>query len=247
MSELLNALVLSAVQAITEFFPISSSAHLHLLNSWGISVGADHTFSCLTSLGSGMALLCFFFSRLFRPFSWHLLTLIAFATLPLILIGPVLHQLTKNHLHSSTTTGISLILGGVLFFFIDARQGAKQALPSAKQAVYIALSQLLALIPGVSRSGATIATGLCTGLSRKAAVEFSFLLAIPTLLGAGVHELICKEGLEHLNATTMSVGLLGTCALSLLVIGPCLRLIERVGLFPFGCYRIVLGFLVIMY
>jgi len=250
MVSLLQSAFLGLIQGVTEFLPISSTTHLLLFEKLiGFESSPGKSFEIIAQFGSGLAILCVFFERLFRRTDerrGRLLSLLFLATIPVALIGLTFHHAIKAYLYTPTVIALSLIIGGIFFLLIEtlsqANKNSQTSNISIKQAGGVGICQILALIPGVSRSGSTVASGLFVGMQRRTAVEFSFLLAIPALCGAGIIECITAyHSPLSGESDILLVGFTTAFISSLLVIRPLITLIEKYGLTPFGWYRIALG------
>jgi undecaprenyl-diphosphatase len=245
MSSLLQSALLGIVQGITEFLPISSTSHLLLFEkALGFETFPGKTFEIVVQFGSGLAIVLLFCRRLFSNTKLPLLLLLA--TIPVAIVGAAFRHEIKTSLYTPAIISLSLIIGGLFFLFVERFAKSQSSFEgiSAKQAGNVGIFQTLALIPGVSRSGSTIASGLFFGIERKAAVEFSFLLAIPALCGAGIIEFVASyPSLTTEGSLILFTGFTTAFLSSLLVIRPLINFIERRGLMPFGWYRIVLGLL----
>lgn len=248
MSPSLQSALLGLVQGITEFLPISSSTHLLLFEKLLGFDSPGKSFGVVIQLGSGLAILCVFFERLFRRSDDRrkLLSLICLASIPAALVGLIFRHAIKAHLYTPTVVSLSLIIGGILFLLVEKFSLSKRCSQtegvSVKQAGSVGICQTFALIPGVSRSGSTIASGLFVGMQRRTAIEFSFLLAIPALCGAGIIEGIAMcPSLSAGEGHILFTGFITSFISSILVIRPLINLVERHGLTPFGWYRIALG------
>jgi len=248
MSSILQSALLGIVQGITEFLPISSTTHLLLFEkALGFESSPGKTFEVVIQFGSGLAIVLFFCKRLFSNIKLPLLLLLA--TIPVAIVGGIFRHEIKGFLYTPAIVSCSLIIGGLFFLFVEKFSKSRSSLDeiSAKQAGNVGIFQTLALIPGVSRSGSTIASGLLFGIERKAAVEFSFLLAIPALCGAGIIEFIASySSLTAEGGLVLFTGFTTAFLSSLLLIRPLINCIERRGLTPFGWYRIVLGFILLI-
>ena len=249
MFSILQAALLGIVQGITEFLPISSSTHLLLFEkTLGLESSPEKSFEIILQLGSGMAIMAFFFKRLFSKTQERnrLLLLLFLATIPVAVVGFFAHHYIKTYFYTPTIINLSLIVGGIAFLLIDraSKTSSRGENISVRQAGGVGIFQTLALIPGVSRSGSTIASGLYVGMKRNVAVEFSFLLAIPALCGAGILEcIISYPSITAERGIVLFTGFITAFLSSLFVIRPLIRLVEKRGLTPFGWYRIVLGLL----
>lgn len=254
----LEAIVLAVVQGLTEFLPISSSAHLILVPRFLGWTDQGIAFDVAVHLGS-LAAVCVYFrdeiaavatawlrslTRRAKPdaealFGWY----IALATVPVGLAGLLLHDFVDAYLRSPWVIAVTTAVFGVALWLADRRGGGRdEHTLGAGTAFLIGCAQVLALIPGTSRSGITITAGLALGLSRRAAARFSFLLAIPVILLASLLEirnLVTADG-----PVLWDVILLGTVcsgAAAYLCIEVFLRLLDRVSMFPFMVYRLVLA------
>jgi len=252
MIELLKAATLGVVEGLTEFIPVSSTGHLIMasrLVGWG-----GPTFEIFIQLGAIVALTWEYREMLGRltteavapgPSRRFLLSVLV-AFLPAGVVGLLAHHWIEDHLFSVGTVATSLIVGGVLILAIDGpgRRGGVSRVTDVTlpQAVSIGLGQVLSLIPGVSRAGATILTGLVVGLERRAATEFSFFLALPTLYAACLFTLWkSRHDLDTSGAVALAVGFVAAFVSALVVIRALLRFVQTHDLRPFGWYRIAAG------
>lgn len=259
LADLWRAAVLGIVEGITEFLPISSTGHLiiasDLLNFEG-SIGG--TFEIFIQLGAVLAVVWYYRRDLWRQARavpsdravqrfWLNL---AIAFVPAAAIGLLLHDWIKERLFNPVTVAVTLIVGGILLLFIERRDHSAGT-PSVydvtpKQALSIGLAQILALIPGASRSATTIIGGLLGGLDRPTATGFSFYLAIPTLGLATVFDLLSSlDQISRGDILNLLVGTVVSFAVALLAIGWLLRYIARNDFKIFGYYRIVFGLIVL--
>ena len=270
MFEILKAILFGIVEGITEWLPISSTGHLILLDEFvklKVSPEFYEMFQVVIQLGAIGAVLVLFFNKL-NPFSpkknpaqkkstWELWFKVVVAVLPSAVIGLLLDDWMDAHLYNFVVVAITLIVYGVAFIFVERRNAGK--VPAVKStadidyrtAILIGCFQCLSLIPGTSRSGSTILGGILLGVSRSAASEFSFFLAIPTMLGASALKLL-KFLLSGVSATGLEIALLGigcvvSLVVSLLVIKGLMEYVRKRSFKVFGIYRIALGALVIGY
>jgi undecaprenyl-diphosphatase len=260
MNDLIASALLGIIQGLTEFLPISSTGHLIFFEKLLSFHSPGKVFEVVVQLGSVLAVCCAYFERIFLPVirfptspsDRRFLIALALATIPAGVMGVLFHSAIKGYLYNSTTVALSLIFGGLVFLWISRRSpvvtctSAEQVRPS--QASWVGAAQAVALIPGVSRSGATIASGVLLGLDRRTATEFSFLLAIPTLLGASLYDLYATRAYltpDHLS--TLAVGFTVSFVVSLIVFRPFVTCIERWGFMPFGWYRITLGCIILFF
>ena len=255
----LYALLLGLVEGATEFIPVSSTAHLILAERALKLDGAFwDTFAILIQLGAVLAVVAIYFSRFWkiamdlpsRPEARRFVVSVLVAVLPAIVIGLALHNIVKQYLlESPLLICWSLIIGGVALLFVD-RLGRAGAVTSGyavplPRALAIGFFQCLALVPGVSRSGATISGGLILGLDKKAAAEFSFFLAIPTMAGAFALDLYktLKEGpgLTGHQGAVIALGFVVSFVSGLLVVKWLIDWVGRHGFAPFAYWRIAVG------
>ena len=252
---LLAAALLGLVQGVTEFLPVSSTAHLLLLGRW---IGYDDpggVFTVMIQLGSILAIVWLYRAKILalctglfsRHDDRHFAFAIILATIPALLAGALLSGVIKRVLYQSPRVfAVAFIAGGLVMLAVERLRPAA-ALGNAEQirlprAFGVGLCQALALIPGVSRSGATIVGGMVLGLDRAAAAEFSFFLAIPTMTAAFAHDLLdVRHSLSATRALEIGVGLSMAFISSLLIIRPFLSFVRRSGFAPFAWYRIALG------
>ncbi|MFT8871810.1 MAG: undecaprenyl-diphosphate phosphatase [Sporolactobacillus sp.] len=260
MHDLITAVIMGAVEGLTEFAPVSSTGHLiltaKLLNFQGDTA---KTFEVIIQLGSIMAVVVLYWRRLWSLFGFyqghgdrymsHLnLVHIILACLPATALGLALHDLIKQHLFSPTTVLIALVAGGLLMIYAEysAKNEENRSLDQLtyKQAFLIGLFQCLALWPGFSRSGSTIAGGLICGVNRTTAAEFSFIIAVPIMLGASGLDFI--KSLQFLTASDIplfTIGFLAAFTVAMLAIALFLRLLRRFTLIPFAVYRFIVAVL----
>ena len=258
----LQIVVLAMVQGITEFLPISSSAHLILLPSMLGWTDQGLVFDVAVHVGSLVAVVYYFRAEVKRMLTAWLRSLsggeqdrdsllawwVIIGTLPAILVGFLLQGAVELYLRSPWVVAAASIGFGLLLWFADFRAVRRRDEYDLKlkDVLIIGACQVLALIPGTSRSGITITLGLMLGLTRKAAARFSFLLAMPVIFASGT--LQSYRMFTEVSPIGWSDLLLGA-ALSAVSAGLCihffLRLVERLGMLPFVVYRVLLGFVII--
>lgn len=255
----LYALLLGLVEGATEFIPVSSTAHLILAErAMNLSGAFWDTFAILIQLGAVLAVVAIYFSRFWRiamdlpsrPEARRFVISVLVAVIPAIVIGLALHNFVKQYLlEDPQLICWSLIVGGVALLLVD-RLGRAGSVTSGyavplPRALAIGVFQCLALIPGVSRSGATISGGLLLGLDKKAAAEFSFFLAIPTMAGAFALDLYktMKEGpgLSHHEGAVIALGFVVSFISGLAVVKWLIDWVGRHGFAPFAYWRIAVG------
>lgn len=263
--ELFKGLIQGVVQGITEWLPISSTGHMILLNEWLSMDSPDffEVFKVVIQLGSILAVLVLYFHRL-NPFApskapverretWSLWAKVIVASVPVAILGLLLDEFLEEKLSTPLVIAVALIVYGILFIIMESVQrtpkyiGTRQV--GFRTALCIGAFQALALIPGTSRSGATILGATLLGTSRATAAEFSFFMAIPAMLGASGWKLLkfVLKGI-HFSALEWAVLLVGTVVaflVSLLVIKFLMNYIKKHDFKIFGYYRIVLGFVLI--
>ena len=275
--EYLKSVLFGIVQGITEWLPISSTGHLILLNQFTpLTVAADPArnqeffdmFKVLIQFGSILAVVVLYFHKL-NPFSskksavqkketWSLWAKVLVASVPAGIIGLLFDDTLDSIFYNYQTVSVTLILYGILFIVVEYynrnRRPAIRTLNtlSYKTVLWIGVFQMLALIPGTSRSGATIIGAMLLGTSRAVAAEFTFFLAIPAMLGASLLKIV-KFFLETgfgMTGGEIGILLLGMAVafiVSILAIKFLMRYIKKNDFKVFGWYRIVLGILVLLY
>lgn len=251
----LLALLAGAVQGLTEFLPISSTGHLIIFenlfkisqNDFGLA------FDASLHLGTLLAVL-FFFSKDYLKIFYSknsLLKNLIIGTIPAVILGLIFESQISSTLRDTTVVGLALIFGSVLFILAE-KLGKKQKVKeqtTPKDAAFIGLFQALALIPGISRSGSTIAAGLFLGLKREEAAKFAFLLSGPIIAGAGVKkflEVIANGGItEASNLTFFIIGIFSSFLFGYLTIKYFLQYLSSRTLYPFVIYRVIVGLLIL--
>ncbi len=245
------------VQAATEFLPVSSTAHLVLVPfflEWELQ---KLSFDISVHLGTLAGLLAYYSKALVQGTPvWHeaphikkLLLLVTWASLPLFAAGYLFASHVETYLRSPAVIAYATIFFGIVLFFAEkANTSRNQRLSSTiapGKAFLIGCAQILALIPGASRSGVTISAGLFLGLSKENAAHFSFIMAIPAILGASAYLLFSAETESALDLSTLALGFFTAAVISLLSIGFFLKLLKKFGLLPFVIYRFVLGIVIL--
>ncbi len=251
---LFTAFVLALIEGITEFLPISSTGHMILVSSL-LGIESDtfvKTFEIAIQLGAVLAIALLYVRTLLAGTLLYKKLFVAFV--PTALIGFGLYHIIKTYLFSPWVVAVALIVGGVILIVLDAwlgkNEGKKTALAEIpyKNAFLIGLFQSLAVIPGVSRAGATIVGGVTQGLSRKQATEFSFLLALPTMAAATGYDLL-KTSI-HLGVYEWILLIFGAFVAFCTAWGTVrlfVSFVARKGFAVFGYYRIVLGCVFLLY
>lgn len=251
------AALLGLVEGLTEFIPVSSTGHLILLvDLLGFQGPPGHVFEIVIQLGAILAVCWIYRARLLDTVlglpserrAQHFALIILIAFLPAAVVGALAHGFIKSVLFSPWVVSVSLLLGGIAILIIERLVVVDRALtPSVEKVGYatalkIGLFQTLAMIPGVSRSGATIMGARLLGVDRPTAAEFSFFLAIPTMLGATVFDAYKNRGsLEGSGTLVIATGFVAAFLAGLLVVRKLVAFVSRHGFAPFAWYRIALG------
>jgi len=268
--EILKAILFGIVEGITEWLPVSSTGHIILLDEFiqlKVSEEFMSMFEVVIQLGAILAVILLFFHKL-NPFSpkktpvqkkntWHLWLKVIVAVLPSAVMGLLLDDWMDAHLYNYIVVAVMLIVYGVAFLFVEKANKARQLRIKDVYdidygtALLIGAFQCLSLIPGTSRSGATILGALLLGVSRGAGAEFSFFLAIPTMLGASALKAL-KFLLSGVSATgteiaVLLVGCVVSFLVSVVVIRGLMEYVRKRSFAVFGVYRIVLGVVVLGY
>jgi undecaprenyl-diphosphatase len=251
----LSAALLGIVQGLTEFLPISSTAHLLLGARMLGFEDPGGVFTVMIQLGSIVAIAWLYRAKILRvlsglpsdPEARHFVLMILVAFLPALVAGALFSGFVKRVLYTTPSViAVSFIAGGIVMLIVERYRPRPVVMNADHTSLWRALAiggcQTLALIPGVSRSGATIVGAMVLGLDRAAAAEFSFFLAIPTLGAAFAHDLLdARHGLSAAHAGEIAIGLVAAFIASLFVIAPFLAIVRRAGFVPFAWYRIVAG------
>jgi len=254
------AAVLGIVQGLTEFLPVSSTAHLLLGEKL---LGFDDpmgTFTVMIQLGSILAIVWLYRVKIFDvmtalpsdPDARRFAAGIIVAVIPALVAGALLSSFVKSVLYETpAVSAATFLIGGVVMLIVERFRPAPVVLNAEhtplSRAFGVGLCQMLAIVPGVSRSGATIVGGMLMGLDRPAAAEFSFFLAIPTMAAAFGHDLLeVRHSLTSERAAEIGIGFIAAFIASVLVIRPFLAFIRRAGFAPFAWYRIVVGVVILV-
>ena len=268
--ELLKAFLYGIVEGVTEWLPVSSTGHLILLGELcplKVSEAFSEMFDVVIQLGAILAVIILFFRKL-NPFApsksslekkntWGLWLRVCVAVVPSAVVGILLDDWLDEHLYNYVTVAIALVVYGILFILIEKFKPADKATVSDvsgidyKLAFLVGVFQMLALIPGTSRSGSTILGAMLLGCARSAAAEFSFFMAIPTMLGASLLKVV-KLFSEGVTVTPLEWGILAVGCVTAFVVSLCairflMDFVKKHSFASFGWYRIALGVLVIGY
>lgn len=259
MVSLLEAIILGIVQGLGEFLPISSSAHLILVPWLFKWPDPGLTFDIGLHLGTLVAVLVFFWKDWiqllkgaiggFRTTEGRLFWFLVLATIPGALIGFVLEDTAETVFRNPMLIAIMLIIMGIILYWADQRGKKSVSLERINlgTALAIGLAQSLAIIPGVSRSGATMTTALLLGLNREDAARFSFLLSTPIIFGAGVIKMPELVANPEMITVNFIVGIVVSAVVGLASIGFLLKYLQTKTFLPFAWYRFLLGALVLIF
>ncbi len=261
MGDYLIAVIQGIVEGLTEFLPVSSTGHLILSGELLHFTGNKaETFEIVIQLGAILAVAIIYWKRLVGLFNWkegfHIknkdgvgklnLIHIFIAIFPAMLMGLILHGVIKDYLFSPYTVLIGLVVGGIFMIYAEKKKRNVTAdnmdQLTYKQALYIGLFQILALWPGFSRSGSTIAGGLLVGTNQKTAAEFSFIIAIPMMIAASGYDLL--KSYQYLSINDFgffAVGFIVSFAIALLAVITFLKLLQRLKLSSFAYYRFIVA------
>ena len=271
MIEILKAVLFGIVEGITEWLPVSSTGHLILLNEFvrlNVSEEFGSMFDVVIQLGAILAVIVLFFHKL-NPFApsksavekkqtWNLWFKVVAAIIPSGVVGVLFDDWMDAHLHNGIVVSIALIVYGIAFILVERRnQGRHLKVISDvhdidyKTALLIGAFQCLSLVPGTSRSGSTILGAILIGVGRSAGAEFSFFMAIPTMLGAsaikGLKFLLSGVAVTGTEIGVLAVGSIVSFIVSMLVIKGLMEYVRKHSFSAFGVYRIVLGIIVLAY
>ena len=254
-TDYLTAGLLGIVEGLTEFLPVSSTGHLILADALlGIEGPASKLFDIVIQLGAILAVCWVYRERFARaaaglasdPIAQRFVTNVVIAFLPAAIVGVLAHRLIKEVLFSPWVVAVSLIVGGILILVIERARPPPRVENvddmRMRTALGIGCCQILAMVPGVSRAGATIMGGLMLGVDRPAATQFSFFLAVPTMLGAAVFDLYKNRAILSLeNGTMIAIGFVVAFLCALFVVRTLVGFVSRHGFGVFAWYRIALG------
>ena len=271
MLEILKAVLFGIVEGITEWLPVSSTGHLILLNEFvrlNVSEEFGSMFDVVIQLGAILAVIVLFFHKL-NPFApsksetekkqtWNLWFKVIAAILPSGVVGVLLDDWMDAHLHNGIVVSIALIVYGIAFILVERRNQGKRLKVIGdvhdidyKTALLIGAFQCLSLVPGTSRSGSTILGAILIGVGRSAGAEFSFFMAIPTMLGAsaikGLKFILSGVAVTRTEIGVLLVGSVVSFIVSMLVIKGLMEYVRKHSFSVFGLYRIILGIVVLGY
>ena len=261
---LLKAAIMGIVEGITEFLPISSTGHLilasELMDFW--TKDKSDLFVVAIQMGAIAAVIYEYWSKLWGAATGlvsgeakgrHLGVSLILASIPIMLVGLTFGETLKALLFNDISVAIGLIIGGIVIWWVEKNPPKVNAEEveniSIKEAIYIGLIQVLALIPGTSRSGATIIGAMMLGVSRKAATEFSFFLGIPVIVGAGVLDLLKNYHIYQTGQdwTVFFVGLIVSFVSALILIRVLVAYVAKRDFMVFAWYRIISGLIILLF
>lgn len=256
MHDLLTVILLGIIEGLTEFLPVSSTGHLILASELlGFTGEGSAAFKIAIQLGAILAVLVAYRARFWavgmgllraEPSAVAFTRNILIGFLPAMLVGAVAYEGIRALLESPATVAVALLVGGIAILAIErmvkvVKVESVETMP-VRTAIAIGVMQCIAMIPGVSRSGATIMGALLMGVERKTAAEFSFFLAVPTMMGATVYSLWKDRAIltfDDMNA--IAIGLFVAFLVALVVVKAFVAIVGRFGFAPFAWYRIVVG------
>jgi undecaprenyl-diphosphatase len=247
--DIFQAIVLGILEGFTEFLPISSTGHLILASElMGIEQTSFHkSFEVIIQLGSILAVVYYYKDKIFSDFELWKKLIVAF--IPTGFLGLFLYKYIKE-LFTVDTVAYMLIIGGIILILVEKFKPQENCNVTTteeityKNAFLIGLFQSLAMVPGTSRSGATIVGGMFLGLDRKTAASFSFLLAVPTMFIASGYDIYKNYSeLDFSNTLNLAIGFVVAFIFALIAIKTLMKLISKISFVSFGIYRIILGFI----
>jgi undecaprenyl-diphosphatase len=250
---IIQSIILSIIEGLTEFLPISSTGHMILASSI-MNIPEDafvKTFEISIQIGAIMAIVLLYAKRFLQGISIYLKLAIAF--LPTGILGFLAYPYIKTYLFNPIIVSISLVLGGIVLILIDKKVVGQESKTaeleniSYKNAFFIGLFQSISMIPGVSRAAATIVGGIFNGLDKKQAIEFSFLLAVPTMFAATGYDLYKTTiGFSGHEIFLLSLGLVVAFITAWIAVKVFIKIVQNYGFKYFGYYRIIIGIIFLL-
>jgi undecaprenyl-diphosphatase len=252
--DILHAIILAIIEGLTEFLPISSTGHM-IIGSTLMGIAQDDfvkLFTVAIQFGAILSVVVLYWKRFFQSFDFYLKLLYAF--IPAVIAGLLFKEQVDVLLENVVVVGAMLLLGGIVFLFIErwvpGGTDSTDRSVSPKQAVVIGVFQTLAMIPGVSRSAATIIGGMTQGLTRKHAAEFSFFLAVPTMFAATAKSIFdyVQDGgaITGAHMKLFAIGNVVAFVVAILAIKAFIAILSQYGFKGFGWYRIVVGGIILV-
>jgi len=241
-----QAILLAIIEGLTEFLPISSTGHM-IIGTSLLGLQPDEFVKMFTvniQFGAILSVVVLYWKRFFQSLDFYYKLIIAF--IPAAIFGVLLHKQIDELLGSVETVAVALLLGGIVLMFVDKYFAANEKQPekniSYLSSLIIGFFQVISMIPGVSRSGATIVGGLSQKLSRKQAAEFSFFLAVPTMAAATCFELLKNyKMIDSSNIKLLLIGNVVAFIVALIAIKAFIGILNKYGFKYFGIYRIIIG------
>jgi len=249
-----QTIIIAIIEGLTEFLPVSSTGHM-ILASAAMNIHEEEfvkTFEIFIQLGAILAIALMYIKRFFQGINIYLKLLAAF--IPTAIIGLLAYDYIKAYLFNPIVVSVSLIVGGIILIFVDKKvvntetKVAEVEDMSYKNAFFIGLFQCLSMVPGTSRAAATIIGGVFNGLDKKQATEFSFLLAVPTMMAASGYDLL-KTDLVFTNdqLLMLAIGTVVAFITAWFAVKVFLKFVSKNGFTAFGYYRIALGILFLIF
>ena len=247
---IIQAIIIAIVEGLTEFLPVSSTGHMILTSSiLGVENNAFlKTFEISIQLGAILAIVIMYIKRFFKSFEIYIKLIAAF--IPTALVGFLAYGFIKEYLFNPMIVAVTLIVGGIILILINRKMVSQVSKykevedVSVKNAFFIGLIQCISMIPGVSRAAATIVGGTFNGFNKKQAMEFSFLLAVPTMAAATGYDLLkTPVQFSHNDVVLLIVGLVTAFIVAWIAVKAFISFVEKHGFAFFGWYRIVIGIL----
>ncbi len=252
--DFLETLIIAIIEGLTEFLPVSSTGHMIIAQDiMGVeSTSFVKAFTVIIQFGAILSVVVLYWKRFFQSWNFYLKLLIAF--IPAAVLGLIFSDLIDSFLEKVWIVGVMLIIGGIVMIFVDKwfEKGTKVENVTNKKAFKIGLFQAIAMIPGVSRSMATIVGGMSQGLTRKSAAEFSFFLAVPTMFAAMCYKILQlfmePDGAKIVmdNISTLAIGNIVAFIVAMAAIKFFIGFVTKYGFKAFGYYRIIVGLLILL-
>jgi undecaprenyl-diphosphatase len=247
--DIFHAIIIAIVEGITEFLPVSSTGHM-IITQKLLGIEPDSFVKLFTvniQFGAILSVIILYWKKFFQTFDFYLKLFVAF--LPAAILGFLLSNYIDQMLESVLVVAISLVIGGVFLLFIDSwfnRPSENQKI-TFKNALIIGFFQVIAMIPGVSRSAATIIGGLTQKLNRKNATEFSFFLAVPTMFAASAYEMMKSyKSIQPQHISVLIIGNIVAFVVAMIAIKGFITFLTKHGFKVFGYYRIILGAIILI-
>jgi undecaprenyl-diphosphatase len=244
-----HAIIIAIVEGITEFLPVSSTGHM-IITQKLLGIDPDSFVKLFTvniQFGAILSVIILYWKRFFQTFDFYLKLFVAF--LPAAILGFLLSNYIDQMLESVLVVAISLVIGGIFLLFIDSwfNKPSEDQKIASKNALIIGFFQVIAMIPGVSRSAATIIGGLTQKLNRKNATEFSFFLAVPTMFAASAFEMMKSyKSIQPQHISVLIIGNIVAFVVAMLAIKGLISFLTKHGFKVFGYYRIILGAIILI-